>query len=1080
MKDRFGIISLEKLTKLLLDHYEHGRSILGLSPGLFFRPSPADPFRSLHLGRSLETPIGVAAGPHTQLAQNIVVAWLAGARFIELKTVQTLDELDISKPCIDMQDEGYNCEWSQELKITESFDQYLNAWILIHILRHKMGLDDPAGPGMMFNMSVGYDLKGILSEKVQWYLDQMADASLALEEKLVQISAIYPEVNKLSISPRLSDNITLSTMHGCPPDEIEKIATYLIGERQLHTTIKMNPTLLGKNEVLDIVRHSGFDSQIPDIAFEHDLKFEPAVEMIRRLKQKAEKHGLQFSIKLTNTLESVNHKEVFPPKEQMMYLSGRALHPIAVRLAARLQQAFNGSLHISFSGGADTFNIRDLLQCGLTPVTVCSDLLKPGGYGRLHQYIEAIRTDSFSDEQQTKWQYLQDYARKVLEMDRYKKTSLTDPDIKTHRKLGFFDCIHAPCEDTCPTHQDIPSYLHFAARGDYDKAAEVIRRTNPFPLTTGMICDHLCQTKCVRIHYDSPVLIREVKRYIAEHSINTAGRILDNDDLPWKKVAIIGAGPSGLSCAWFLAFNGIDVDVYESGSRPGGMVSGAIPAFRLTAEAIETDVAQIEKMGVKIHYDAPIDEARFSDLRNEVDYIYIAAGAHRSVQLQLKGMESEGVLDPLEFLTAVKRGEKMNIGRQVVIIGGGNTAMDAARTAWRLVGKEGKVTIVYRRTIRQMPADQGEIRAVMEEGVDILELSSPIEIHSGQGHITGISCQQMELGAKDGTGRPKPVPIPGAIFRIEADTLIPAIGQEKAFDFVDTTLLTTEGDSYETLIPGVFIGGDALRGASTAINAIGDGRKAAAEILKKAGITNIFPRQPDREPEDPQTLMRKKAWREQGPKPIERSVASRKDFKLVSTTLSEEEVIREAGRCLKCDEVCSICTTVCPNLAFHAYPIDPVELHPGRIERRGHSYSVASGDLFKIKQAIQILHLADWCNECGNCTTFCPSAGSPFRDKPHLYFLKENFLSEKDGYFLSLEKGIPALQCFIDGTLHTLLETDEHLMYKSEGFRVYLDKDSLQLRHAEFLKEEIQQIDLQPVARMRTLMQGANDFLHLY
>ena len=1080
MTDRFGILPLKQLLRLILNEYESKDSILGLDTHRVFKPLTDEPIQSTYLGHALETPIGVAAGPHTQLAQNIVMAWLCGARFIELKTIQVLDKLDVSKPCIDMQDEGYNCEWSQELTIHQSFDQYLNAWILIHILRDKLGMHVTTSPGFVFNMSVGYDLKGILSEKVQWFLDRMENASVALQEKLEEIRPLYPRIYQLKIPARLSDNVTLSTMHGCPPDEIEQIAAYLIEQRKLHTSVKLNPTLLGKDRVWAIMHRSGFDTRIPDIAFEHDPTFEDAVKIIGRLREKAAKNQRHFGIKLTNTLESVNHKEVFPANESMMYMSGRALHPISVNLAARLQESFGGELTISFSGGADAFNVSELLACGLAPVTVCSDLLKPGGFGRLNQYISELRSTDIPFNTTDQNAYLKAYAQKVLHDPGYRKNSIHDPDLKTDRPLSYFDCIHAPCEDTCPTHQDIPSYLHFAAMGDFASARTVIEQTNPFPHTTGMICDHLCQTRCVRIHYDHPVLIREIKRFIAERTENDHRhpKVLKREKA--KRVAIIGAGPSGLACAWFLATNGMKVTVFESGAEPGGMIQAAIPAFRLTDQAIATDVARIRQAGVDIHYHSPIDKTRFDQLRNGYDFIYIAAGAHRSVPLKLVGIEAEGVLDPIEFLSAVKRDERPKIGKKVIIIGGGNTAMDAARTAWRLVGDKGKVTIVYRRTIRQMPADQGEIKAVLEEGVNLMELCNPVRIHSVNGLVKGVVCQKMELGPKDQSGRQSPIPVADSAFLLEADTLIPAIGQEKAFDFADHALLLTDKNSYETRIPGVFIGGDALRGASTAIHAIGDGRKAASQILSKAGLSPEETTAVHRLHEAPERLMERKSRREYGPAPTERDASERRDFGLITKTLNEKEVIQEAARCLKCDELCSLCTTVCPNLAFHAFRTTPQAVFPGTIVRTHAGYEMQPGARFEIRQETQILHLADWCNECGNCTTFCPSAGSPYRDKAHLYFIREHFEAEKDGYFLDQEKGYPNLEGYIDGEKHRLSIFPEYALFESERFRVKLEESSFQVSQVEFRDDKTQRIDLVKAALFRTMLEGANSFFHLY
>ncbi len=394
MSDKLYPLSLNKLLSWILREEQHGK-IFGYYRELIFTPSTDDPFKMERYGQTLETPIGVAAGPHTQLAQNIILAWLFGARYLELKTVQTLDEIEVTKPCIDMTDEGYNCEWSQELKIQQSFDEYLNAWIIIHILKDKFGWGEPKTPGFIFNMSVGYDLKGILNANVQEYFKLMNDCSSILNTKLEEISSIYPNIKNLNIPSQLSDNITLSTMHGCPPDEIEKIGKYLIEELKLHTAVKLNPTLLGSGKLRQILNKDlkFNDITVPDEAFEHDLKYDDAIALIKNLQKSALKKNVEFGLKLTNTLEVINSRHILPKKEATNYMSGRALHPISVNLAAQLQTDFNGELDISFSAGADAFNIDNILACNIKPVTTCTDVLKPGGYGRLKQYLNNIKNE---------------------------------------------------------------------------------------------------------------------------------------------------------------------------------------------------------------------------------------------------------------------------------------------------------------------------------------------------------------------------------------------------------------------------------------------------------------------------------------------------------------------------------------------------------------------------------------------------------------------------------------------------------------------------------------------------------------
>jgi putative selenate reductase len=226
---------------------------------------------------------------------------------------------------------------------------------------------------------------------VQWFFDKMYNCKDELEEKIEKLVPLYPAIKNLNIPHHISDNITLSTMHGCPPDEIEKIGKYLIEERKLQTAIKLNPTLLGPEKVRYILNDKlGYNIIVPDEAFEHDLKYDEAVKMIKSLTKIAEDNNVQLGFKLTNTLESLNTTHWLPKDEKMVYTSGRALHPISINLAAKLQSNFNGELDLSFSAGVDAFNVSDTLACDLTPITVCSDLLKPGGYLRLTQYLEEI------------------------------------------------------------------------------------------------------------------------------------------------------------------------------------------------------------------------------------------------------------------------------------------------------------------------------------------------------------------------------------------------------------------------------------------------------------------------------------------------------------------------------------------------------------------------------------------------------------------------------------------------------------------------------------------------------------------
>lgn len=1087
MTDKFYPISIKQLLQIILKEYQHHQSIFGIPEELFFNPIKNKQFKVDQFNQNIDSPIGVAAGPHSQMAQNIIGAWLMGARYIELKTIQTLDEIEVAKPCIDMQDEGYNCEWSQELKIKESFNEYLNAWIIIHILNHKFGWSNKIGT--IFNMSVGYNLEGILKDNVQWFFNKMDNCSAELSEKLREIKEIYPEIESINIPLQISNNITLSTMHGCPANEIEDIAKYLLQEKNLHTYVKLNPTLLGSEELRNILNKTfNFKTHVPDVAFEHDLKYPDALKIIRSLQKIAQQKKLHFGLKLTNTLESTNNKNIFGSDVDMMYMSGRALHPVSIQVTKKLQNEFNGELELSFSAGTDAFNVSDVLSCGFKTITVCSDILKPGGYMRLNQYFDELTqkfkrfkstniSDFILDSSNKKniteaaLNNLNRYAQNVLESKQYKREHIKDPDIKTDRKLGYFDCISAPCKDTCATNQDIPNYLYYTANGQFDKAFEVILKTNPFPSITGMVCDHLCQNKCTRVNYDNSLLIREVKRFISEQNEVQLKATNPNK----LKVGIIGAGPSGLSCAYYLALAGFSVEVFEANSRAGGMVQYAIPGFRLTDIAIEKDFKRVTDLGVQIHYNQKVDRAKFKLLKENYHYLFIGAGAQLSAPYELEGIDSKGVLDSLNFLFNVKKGKETGIGKNVVIIGGGNTAMDAARTAYRMVGQEGKVSIVYRRTMNEMPADQGEIKAVLEEGMEIIELAGPEKIINENGHVKALICHKMELKESDSSGRPKPVKIEGSEFEISCDTIIPAIGQSLNIDFIDENQLKTERNSYQTKIENIFIGGDALHGASTAIKAIGDGRKAAEQIIKKSEIDFRITKPESEKLLTKKELILKRAKKYFAPDIKELDIQDRKNFKLVSNTLDQETIQTEAKRCLQCDEICNICTTVCPNFANYSYDISPKTYYLQKaVQHENGKVEIQNEGIFEINQKYQILNIGNFCNECGNCNTFCPTNSAPYKEKPKFWLTKSSFDIADEGYFIENNKTIIYKH---KGEIYSLKENQNDFLYKTEKFEARIDKKVFSILDIQFKSNAISEAQIYRAAEMSVLLK-AGEFLY--
>ena len=1058
--DKFYATPIRELLSLILKQEEENE-IFGIPKELFFKPEKDDFFQTKMFNQKLHSPIGVAAGPHTQLSQNIIASWLTGARFIELKTVQTLDELEVAKPCIDMQEEGYNCEWSQELKIHKSFNEYLNAWILIHILKDKF---DYPEIGTILNMSVGYDYNGIMEENVQWFFSKMNNCKTELDQKIEEIKDLYPRITEINIPHQISDNITLSTMHGCPSAEIEKIGHYLITDKGLNTTIKLNPTLLGE-DLRTIIKNAGYNTDVPDIAFEHDLKYPDALQIIKNLRDAAKQKGVFFGIKLTNTLENKNNRDIFGKESPMMYMSGKALHPISINVARKLQNEFNGELNVSFSGGADAFNVSDILACNIYPITVSSDLLKPGGYGRLYQYFEELRANGIGTtdlqdyiakkSENNPLAKLNSYADEVLENEYYKKESFSDKSIKTDKKLELFDCISAPCVTTCPTTQHIPQYLYFTAKGEYEKAFKTIIETNATPMITGMVCDHICQYKCTRINYDTSLQIRDIKRFVTEYDTAQNHKNLNISENNIK-VAIVGAGPAGLSAAYYLRLQGFDITIYEAKEKSGGMVANAIPAFRIEDEDIEIDVNRVTKMGVKIIYNHKIDFQKFENLRTQNKYVFIAVGANATAQIRLEGLENKGIIDTFEFLFKTKKDNTLDIGKKVAVIGGGNTAMDVARISKRLVGKDGDVKIVYRRTKSQMPAFYLEIAAAIEEGVDVMELVSPEKILSKDGKVTGMLCSKMELGEKDKSGRPRPVKIPNSEFEMEFDTIIPAVGQDLDINFIDNKLLAPQ-DSTKTQIENVFIGGDALDGASSIISAVADGREVAETIIKKENPSYTKELFIAKKEISLTELKIKKAKRIPPVKTAELDTNERNNFKLISTTYTPEEAKEEADRCLYCDELCNICVTVCPNLANMSYEIEPFAHNLKKIILKGEDYQIVADKEFKIEQKYQVANIADWCNECGNCSTFCPTSGNPYLDKPKLHISKQSYIESPSGYYVSERDNNKIVFFKKDGESHKLVITNNYYLYGAKDVFMKINKLDFSIAFFEILNLRVEQ-----------------------
>ncbi|MDW7668775.1 MAG: NADH-quinone oxidoreductase subunit NuoF [Bacillota bacterium] len=469
------------------------------------------------------------------------------------------------------------------------------------------------------------------------------------------------------------------------------------------------------------------------------------------------------------------------------------------------------------------------------------------------------------------------------------------------------DLFISPCENACPAGVNVPGYISLIAEGRFRDAYNLVRKDNPFPAICGRVCTHPCESKCRRAQLDEPLSIADLKRFVSDYVMKHEEPYMDLVfPKKEKRIGIIGAGPSGLTCGYYLARLGYDVDVFESQPIEGGVLAFGIPEYRLPNDILEHEVNLIKQVGVKVHLNTEVGkDIEFEDIKEKFDAVYIATGTQFSNRIGISGEELKNVYHGLDFLKDVNLEKNVNVGRKVIVIGGGNTAIDAARTSVRL-GAE-KVTILYRRTREDMPADEREIKEAEEEGIEIMELVSP-KSFMGTEKVDSIICQKMKLSKFDVSGRRKPEIIEGSEFVIKADMVIPAVSQSSDLPFIDKDeveitrwgTFVTDRDTFMTKLDGVFAGGDVARGSDTAITAIADGKDAAEAIDKYLGGSGELNTGEDIEipkPTDEKEIVEHERFPMNFLDPQKRI----NNFDEVAVGFHKLNAIAEAMRCLRCD-----------------------------------------------------------------------------------------------------------------------------------------------------------------------------------
>ncbi|MGC3999874.1 MAG: NAD(P)-binding protein [Anaeromyxobacter sp.] len=611
--------------------------------------------------------------------------------------------------------------------------------------------------------------------------------------------------------------------------------------------------------------------------------------------------------------------------------------------------------------------------------------------------------------------------------------------IRLEQLLGQHDadCV-APCVQTCPAHIDIQTYLHQVSSGNIEAALRVIKERNPFPSACGRVCPHTCEAQCRRNLVDAPVAINHVKRFVADWDMARETPFIPQASAPsGRKIAILGAGPSGLSAAYYAAIHGHEVTVFERLPEPGGMMRYGIPEYRLPKKVLDAEIDVIRALGVKILTGKSLGtHLRLEELQKTYDAVYLAIGSWRATPMQIEGETTEGVWLGIQYLEAVTKGDRVPRADRVVVIGGGNTAIDCARTALRRGAKS--VQLVYRRTRDEMPAAPYEVEEALHEGVEMLFLAAPSKIEKTNGHLT-LHCIRMALGEPDRSGRRRPVPVDGSEFQLEADQIVGAIGQSTNTQFLYNDLpvqlnkwgdIQVSGKTMQSSVEKVFAGGDCVTGPATVIQAVAAGRAAAEsmhELLSKGFVSersDSYACSRGRLEDLPRYEFEELPRSSRAPMPALVPTERIRSFVEVETGISEAEARAESSRCLECG--CSERVSCELRSEATAHGIE----HKPPVARLEH-FAIVKDHPF-------ILRDHNKCISCGRCVAACADIIGP--DVLNLYVKRGRMLvGTKSGLPLNDTDCVSCGQCVNSCPCGAL----EYRRERDQVFRALNDKKKL-------------------------------------